>query len=110
MPKAPSPQAISRLLKAAGFERSEMTSRASLRQTWTTGFRVRFDKDAGQVFVGWLHKRADPYTPYRLLAEQHKATALEMAGKYAEAISAAGWNAEVIHLAGPVVRVTAKEG
>ena len=35
--------------------------------------------------------------------------ALEMAGKYAEVTKAAGWPAEVIHLAGPLVRVTAKE-
>jgi hypothetical protein len=110
MPKNPAPQVISRLLKAAGFDRSEVLSRAALRQTYTTGFRVRASDI--ELYVSWRRERLDPDAarPSGKQAERDKATALEMAGRYAEAISAAGWQAEVIHLAGPLVRVTAKEG
>jgi hypothetical protein len=102
--KNPSAQAISRLLKAAGFDRSEV-----VRQTCTAGFHAR-PADAG-VYVGWRQEQLSRYSrPSAAQAERDKATALEMAGKYAEAITAAGWPAEVIHLAGPLVRVTAKEG
>lgn len=105
--KRPTPQAISALLRKAGFERSETLSRASWHHRHTAGFYVRGDEAA--AYVG--HRAATPpLTPSAAQAERNKATALEMTAKYVEALTAAGWPAEVIHLAGPLVRVTAKEG
>lgn len=107
--KNPTAQGISRLLKAAGFDRSETLSRASLRHRYTAGFHVR--GDGADVYVGW--RPATPPPPEGdsvAFRERNRPVALEMAGRYAEALRAAGWPAEVIHLAGPLVRVTAKEG
>jgi hypothetical protein len=105
-PKTPTASGISRLLASLGFERSEVLSRASLNHRYTAGFHVRGDGQA--VYVGWRFK-----TPLvsrsAQQVERDKATALEMVQKYADALNAAGWPAEVIHLNGPRARVTAKE-
>jgi hypothetical protein len=109
--KTPTASGISRLLAKAGFERSERIPGV---RNWgrgnggyTAGFHVRGDGQA--VYVGWRNK-----TPLvsrsALQAERDKRTAAEMAERYAEALVEAGWPAEVIHLAGPLARVTAKEG
>jgi hypothetical protein len=92
-PKPPTAQGISRLLKAAGFDNS-----TSLR---VPGFHVR--ADASAVYVGWRQGRQQGRHVYDQAAE-NRALA-----EYAEAVSAAGWPAEVIYLAGPLVRVTARE-
>jgi hypothetical protein len=105
-PKPPTPQAISALLRKAGFKRSEKLPRTASYDRYSAGFHVRGDKTA--AYAGWR-----PETPLLSLsaaeAKRSEATALEMAGKYARTIQRAGWPAEVIHLAGPLVRVTAKE-
>ena len=109
--KNPSAQAISRLLKAAGYDRSEVISQSRQHGRHTAGFCVRGGGvRAGEaiVVVGWRPK-TPLVTPSAEQAERDKARALEMASEYAEVIRAAGWPAGVIHLAGPVVRVTAKE-
>lgn len=104
--RQPTPQGISALLRKAGFERSAVLSRASLNHRYTAGFRTRSTET--EVYVGY--RWATPLvTPSAKQAERNLATALEMTAKYAEALTAAGWPAEVIHLAGPLVRVTAKE-
>ncbi len=105
MANSPSPQGISRLLGAAGFDRSEILSQAQWHHRYTAGFYVQ---GAGaEAHVRWRAKTA-LVRPSDAQLDRNRATALEMAGKYAEAIRAAGWPAEVIHLAGPVVRVSAK--
>lgn len=106
-PKTPTASGISRLLAKLDFERSEVLSHATLNHRYTAGFYVRGDGNA--VYVGYRNK-----TPLVSLsasqAERNKQTTLDMVQKYAEALSAAGWPAEVIHLNGPLARVTAKEG
>ncbi len=104
--KNPTPQGISRLLKTAGFDRSETLSRASLHHRYTAGFHVRGAET--ETYVGW-RPETPLVTPSAAQAERNKARALEMVGEYAEALKVAGWPAEVIHLAGPLVRVTPKE-
>jgi hypothetical protein len=104
--KPPSPQHVSRVLRAAGFDRSEVLSRATLNHRCTAGFHVRASDI--EVYVSWRPK-TPLLTPSAAQRDRDKATALEMAGKYAEAVTAAGWAAEIIDLAGPVVRVTARE-
>jgi|SRR5580658_7029559 hypothetical protein len=103
--KTPTPQGISRLLAKAGFERSAVLSQARLHHRYTAGFHVRGDGNA--VYVGWRNK-----TPLvsrsALQAGRDKQTALEMVHQYAEALAALGWPAEVIHLNGPLARITAK--
>ena len=103
--KNPTPQGISRFLGSAGFERSAVLSRASLNHRYTAGFHVRGDGRA--VYVGWRNK-----TPLvsrsALQVERDKRTALEKVQQYTEALNAAGWAAEVIHLNGPLARVTSK--
>jgi hypothetical protein len=104
--KKPTPQGISALLRKAGYERSAVLSRASLRHRYTAGFHTRSTET--EVYIG--HRAETPLLPPSAARkERDKATALEMVGKYAEALRAAGWLAEVIHLAGPLVRVTPKE-
>jgi hypothetical protein len=103
----PTPQGISALLRKAGFGRSVTLSRAKLHHRYTAGFYVR---GAGaEVYVRWRPK-TPLLTPSAAQAARNRATALKMAGRHAEAIKAAGWPAEVIHLNGPLVRVTSKEG
>ena len=97
--KNPTRPGISRLLEAAGFTRREPRR--------SPGFNIRLDASA--AYVGWLPAVRPLSRPLPEEVERDKATALEMAGKYAEALKAAGWPAEVIHLAGPLVRVTPKE-
>jgi hypothetical protein len=107
MPSNPTPQGISRLLKTAGFDRSEVLPRwRGEPDRYTAGFYVRGDAD--KAYVNWRPK-APLLTPSPAQADRDRVTALEMADRYAEAIRAAGWAAEVIHLSGPVVRVSAKE-
>jgi hypothetical protein len=101
MAKNPTPQGISRLLTAAGYDRSE----AMPRSRHTAGFHVR--GATARVYVNWRPK-TPLLTPSPAQADRDRARALELADEYAEAIRAAGWPAEVIHLAGPVVRVSAK--
>lgn len=103
MVKNLTPEGISRLLKAAGFDRSEDIPRGR----HTAGFHVR--ADIARVYVNW-RPAVLLLTPPPVQADRDRVTALEMADRYAEAIRAAGWAAEVIHLSGPVVRVSAKEG
>jgi len=111
IPKPPTPQVISALLRKAGYDRSEVISRATMNHRYTTGFYVRSGRVAGktEVYVNWrLKKPAPAIAAEQAERERNQARALELAGEYAEAIRAAGWPAEVIHLAGPLVRVTAK--
>jgi hypothetical protein len=105
--KIPTASGISRLLAAARFDRSEVISRARLHHRRTAGFHVRGDGNA--VYVGWRPK-TPLVTPSASQAERDRQRALEMAQEYAEALTAKGWPAEVIHLNGPLARVTAKEG
>jgi hypothetical protein len=97
--KHPTRSAISRVLDAAGF-------------TWSDhrrfdGYHIR--RDASTAYIGWLPAVRPLSRPLPEEVERNKATALEMANKYAEALRAEGWPAEVIHLAGPLVHVTPKE-
>jgi hypothetical protein len=104
-PKPPTPQAISALLRKAGFARSEKLPRTARYDRYSAGFHVRGDSAA--AYAGW-RPETPLLSPSTTEADRNKATALEMAGKYADALTSAGWPAEVIHLAGPLVRVTAK--
>jgi hypothetical protein len=100
--KRPTPQAISAALRKAGFERSAVLSRASLHHRYTAGFYTR-DSTEAEVFVG--HRIATDVPTVSHVAS-YRAAAREMTAKYAEALTAAGWPAEVT--TGPLVRVTAK--
>ncbi len=93
--KTPTRTGISRLLEAAGFARSEHRR--------FDGFHVRVD--ASTAYVTWL-PAVMPYSrPLPEEEERSAAAALEMAGRYADALLAAGWPAEVVDLNGPLVRV-----
>ena len=106
--KNPTAQGISRLLKAAAYDRSETISRATLAHRYTAGFHVRA-AGADEVYVGW-RPATPPEGNSAAFRERHnKARALELTEEYAGVLRAAGWPAEVIHLAGPLVRVTARE-
>lgn len=96
--KNPTTQAVSRVLESAGFGKSEQRRR--------DGFRIRLD--ASSAYVGWLPAVRPLSRPLPEEADRDKATALEMANRYAAALEEAGWPAEVIHLNGPLVRVTPK--
>jgi len=104
-PRTPTTQGISRLLANAGFERSAQLSRATLNHRYTAGFHVRSDGQA--VYVGWRNK-TPLISPSALQVERDKRAALEMVQQYAGTLSTLGWQAEVIHLNGPLARVTAK--
>ena len=95
-PRTPTTQGISRLLANAGFE---------LNHRYTAGFHVRSDGQA--VYVGWRNK-TPLISPSALQVERDKRAALEMVQQYAGTLSTLGWQAEVIHLNGPLARVTAK--
>ena len=105
--KNPTPQGISRLLAKAGFERSAVLSQSAPHPRYEAGFYVC--GGASAVYVGWRN-RTPLVSRSALQAERDSRTALEMAQEYAGALSAAGWPTEVIHLSGPLARVTAKEG
>lgn len=83
--KQPTPQAVSRLLSSASFGRA-FTGRMGV-----PGFRAR--AEGPRVIVSW-----HPATPLPVSPEQRQrdlVTALEMAGKYAQALERAGYATRV---------------
>lgn len=87
MPKQPTPQGISRLLKDAGFTRAVQTSRATLNHSFTSGFRVtkdRNDEKAVRVRHTFASRAAS------LSSGLHKAKL----AAYAKTIAEAGWSVE----------------
>jgi hypothetical protein len=106
MARNPAPQGISRLLTAAGYDRSEvLPRRRGEPDRYTAGFHVQ--GAAARVYVNW-RPETPLLAPSPAQAVRDRERALELADEYADAIRAAGWPAEVIHLSGPVVRVSAK--
>ena len=101
--KPPTASGISRLLKAAGFERSEDTAG----RAYSEGFRVSRDRLNGNaVLVNWWGDSAD--------TEPGHARRREMLDRYEAAILAAGYAVKTakLHRGLPYVShliVTAKE-
>jgi hypothetical protein len=86
--KPPTAQGISRLLAAAGFERSATLSRASLHHRHTAGFYVR--GPGSEVHVRW-RPQTPLLTPSAAQAERNRATARARLAELAEAIRAKGY-------------------
>jgi hypothetical protein len=106
--KPPTPQAISALLRKAGFARSNHGDKGVMWNAMSTGYRVTGRApDAEPRFVVVLHFDEGQYG-FRVDYERHLETAVEQLSRYAEVISAAGWDAELKH-GDPKLIVTAQE-
>lgn len=99
-PKTPTASAISRLLAAAGFERSESSAtRIKGYRRSSEGFIVEgYGPGDVRVYHASGEFRSASSAPY----------AREMEGRYAETITAAGYAAEIVEAHRHGVRVTAK--
>jgi hypothetical protein len=104
----PTPQAVSALLKRAGFERSNHGDKGVMWNLMSTGYRVTGrTPDAEPRFVVVLHFDEGQYGCQDDW-ERHLETAVEQLSRYAEVISAAGWDAE-LRQGDPKLIVTARE-
>lgn len=92
-PRPPTPQAISSLLREAGFERSNHGDKGVMWNEHSTGYRAYSGGGYEDVppFVTVIHYDAGQSCCEDCHARHKDQTAPEMLSRYAEAISAAGW-------------------
>ena len=108
-PKTPTASGISRLLAAAGFERSNHGDKGVMWNMHSTGYRAYSGTAADKrlPFVTVLH-----FDDFQHCCEdcydRHKNVAAERLSQYAEVIDAAGFDADLKLEANPRLSVTAK--
>lgn len=105
-PKTPTPQGISALLRKAGFERAEVIRKGRHHGENTAGYRVH--KAPGEVRVNHWPATVPPTARTTEFAAEERRQTLEMLGRYAEAIEAAGWTVTRVR-AFTMLAVTAPE-
>lgn len=89
MGASPTPQAISALLRKAGFERAEMTRNSRHHKEHTAGFHVT--ASFGEVRVNWWPDSRDPASQRAEAVQQQIEDGRAMRARYAQAIVNAGW-------------------
>jgi hypothetical protein len=89
MPKNPTPQGISALLRKAGFDRAEVIRGGRRHGENTAGYHVH--AMAGEVRVNHWPATVLPTARTTKFAQEERRQTLEMLDRYAEAIQAAGW-------------------
>jgi hypothetical protein len=85
----PTPQAISWLLKCAGFERAVITNNSRHHKEHTAGFRIMVI--AGHVCVTWWADNRDLASQRADAVQQQVEDGRAMRARYAKAIADAGW-------------------
>jgi hypothetical protein len=89
IPKPPTPQGISALLKRAGFEKAIVTNNSRYVKENTEGFHV--GKFPGGVVVTHWTKSAPPSERTTAHVQAERERERGMVTRYAEAIRLAGW-------------------
>lgn len=90
--KPPTPQAISSLLRKAGFEKAVITDNNRYHKENTAGFHIV--KGAGDVRVTWWSESVLPSARTTAFVEAERAEERRMLTVYAEVIRAGGWAVE----------------